>query len=204
MLTLTDLLSASAEKHHHLCPRQVLGVRMGLLAGRRLGLSLPQSDKRLVTLVETDGCVVSGLSVATGCWVGRRTLRVIDFGKVAATFIDTHTEQAVRIAPQATSRQSAKEYAPADVSRWESYLIGYQLVPDEKLFEVQVVRLRFSLAKLLSKEGYRVNCEACGEEIFNQREVQHEGSILCRACAGEAYYHLPEASVLPIDTGSWP
>ncbi len=64
---------------------------MGLLAGRWLGLDVPRDDKRLLTFVETDGCAADGVSSATGCRVGGRTLRVIDFGKVAATFVDTLT-----------------------------------------------------------------------------------------------------------------
>jgi formylmethanofuran dehydrogenase subunit E len=99
MKTLDQLLAESAALHHHLCPRQVLGVQMGRLVAHLLDLDLPQSDKRLLTIVETDGCFTSGLSVATNCWVGRRTMRVEDYGKVAATFVDTATGQAIRIAP---------------------------------------------------------------------------------------------------------
>lgn len=41
-----------------LCPRQVMGARIGLQGGRLLGLALPQvsGQKRLLTFVETDGC----------------------------------------------------------------------------------------------------------------------------------------------------
>ena len=99
MKTLDELLVESSARHRHLCPRQVLGVQMGRLAADLLGLDLPQDDKRLLTIVETDGCFTTGLSVATNCWVGRRTMRVEDYGKVAATFVDTQTEQAIRIAP---------------------------------------------------------------------------------------------------------
>src|SRR5512142_1649492 len=97
---LASLLEESASLHHHLCPRQVLGVRMGMLAGEILGLDLPQKDKRLLAIAETDGCAVDGISVSTGCWVGRRTLRIEDYGKVAATCVDTATGRAVRIWPQ--------------------------------------------------------------------------------------------------------
>ncbi|MBI3177949.1 MAG: formylmethanofuran dehydrogenase, partial [Chloroflexi bacterium] len=76
MKALTELLEVSAALHRHLCPRQVLGVRMGMLAGEVLGLDLPQGDKRLFTIVETDGCASDGIATATNCWVGRRTLRV--------------------------------------------------------------------------------------------------------------------------------
>jgi formylmethanofuran dehydrogenase subunit E len=54
--TLHELLLASSQLHQHLCPKQVLGVRMGLLAGKILNLEVPQNDKRLLTIMETDGC----------------------------------------------------------------------------------------------------------------------------------------------------
>ena len=44
----------------------------------------------------TDGCLIDGIAVATGCWVGNRTLRVVDYGKSAATFVDTATQRAPR------------------------------------------------------------------------------------------------------------
>lgn len=188
MPTLEELLTTSAALHHHLCPRQVLGVRMGLAAGSWLELTLPQTDKRLLTVVETDGCVIDGLAMATGCRVGRRTMRVLDFGKVAATFVDTATGRAVRIAPHPRAREQAKIYAPEARSRWEAYLLGYQRMPAEALLHFQPVALTISLEKLLSKEGYRVQCERCGEEVFNEREVIQNGQILCQACAGESYY----------------
>ena len=112
MEALDEFLNASAALHDHLCPRQVLGVRMGLLAGQILDLDLPQRDKRLLTIVETDGCAVDGIAVATNCWVGRRTLRVEDYGKVAATFVDTQTGRAVRILPRREARHSAQLFAP--------------------------------------------------------------------------------------------
>ncbi len=43
---LDVFLQASAEHHGHLCPRQVLGVRMGILAGSLLGMALPQQGNR--------------------------------------------------------------------------------------------------------------------------------------------------------------
>ncbi|HET7378167.1 MAG TPA: hypothetical protein VFK30_15750, partial [Anaerolineae bacterium] len=44
--SLSELLHESAMRHKHLCPRQVLGARMGLLAAHELQIDLPCSDKR--------------------------------------------------------------------------------------------------------------------------------------------------------------
>jgi formylmethanofuran dehydrogenase subunit E len=192
MDTLGQLLDRSAAHHHHLCPRQVLGVRIGMRASVELDLDLPQKDQRLFAFVECDGCGMGGIAVATGCWVDRRTLRVLDYGKLAATFVDTYTGQAVRIHPHPESRLRAVQYAPEAPDRWHCQRRAYQIVPDEELLIVQPVHLTVSLDKIISKPGMRVVCDRCGEEISNEREVQRKGLSLCRACAGDGYYIVPE------------
>ncbi|HEX8967157.1 MAG TPA: FmdE family protein, partial [Chloroflexota bacterium] len=116
-----------AQLHPRVCPRQVLGARIGQRAGDLLGLALPRSDKRLVAIVEMDGCFADGVSVATGCWLGRRTLRMVDYGKVAATFIDRRTGRGVRIWPHPQARMLAERYAPDAPDRWHAQLQGYCL-----------------------------------------------------------------------------
>jgi formylmethanofuran dehydrogenase subunit E len=187
---MDELLERSAEMHHHLCPRQVLGVRMGMLAGRWLDLDLPQADKRLFVFMETDGCTSDGVSVATGAWVGRRTMRMVDFGKVAATFVDTESGEAVRIHPHPGSRQRAITAAPEASDRWHAQLVGYQRLQDHELLIAEPVELTVDLAELISHDGARAVCTRCGEEISNQRELVRGGGVLCRACSGEAYCAL--------------
>lgn len=187
---MNALLAQSAAMHAHLCPRQVIGVRMGLWAAELLALELPQTDKRLHVFAETDGCFVDGLSVASGCWVGRRTLHVQDFGKTAAVFVDSQTGQAVRIRPRLTVREDCQPYAPDAPTRWHGYLLAYQVMPVEELLEAEPVALTVSLEAIISTAGARAVCERCQEEIINEREVVLDGAVLCRACAGETYYRL--------------
>lgn len=190
MSLIEILLRRSAALHHHLCPRQVLGVRIGLYGTHVLALETPRHNKRLLVLMETDGCAADGVAVATGCWVGRRTLRVIDFGKVAATFVDTDTRRAVRVVPRASIRERAWAYAPAAETKWQAQLLGYQCMPETELLLAQEVELSFSLEELLSRPGCRTICQGCGEEMINEREVFRDGQTLCRACAGQSYYRL--------------
>ncbi len=185
------LLADSAERHDHLCPRQVLGVRLGLFGLRQMGLieagcedRFQNGDKRLLTIVETDGCGADGIAVATDCAVGRRTLRVMDFGKVAATFVDTRSGRAVRVSPLSSSREAAVCHQPQAESRWHAYLEAYQYLPDEELFQSRTVTLITPVGKIVSHPERRAVCEACGEEIMNEREVEEDGRILCRPCAG--------------------
>lgn len=193
MQSLELILHESAKRHKHLCPRQVLGARMALLAGEILQLDLPRTDKRLLVIAETDGCTVDGIIAATGCRVGSRTLRILDFGKVAATFTDTYTETSLRIAPSPQSRSLALHYAPSARNDWEGMLLGYQIMPTTELFVVQPVQLALPLSQIISKPGKRAICEVCGEEIINGREVLQNDVILCRPCGGESYYHYSEA-----------
>jgi formylmethanofuran dehydrogenase subunit E len=161
---------------------------MGILAGKLLGLELPQERKRLFVFMETDGCAADGVSVSTGCWVGRRTMRIIDFGKVAATFVDTDTDVAYRIHPHLQSRLRASDFTPNPKSRWHAQREAYQHMSDEELLIAKSVELRMDIKAIIGRPGSRVNCEICGEEVINQREWFHEGTVLCRGCAGENYY----------------
>ena len=199
MEPLETLLQRTAELHHHLCPRQVIGVRMGMLAEKLLGVELPQAGKRVYAIVETDGCFCDGVSVATNCWVGRRTMRVEDYGKVGVTFVDTGTDDdtvveekstAWRIAPHPDSRANGLRYAAEAENNWKAMLLGYQRVPDEELLVWNPVKLAVSIADIVSRPGLHVLCDNCGEEIMNQREVRSGALTLCRSCANQAYYSV--------------
>ena len=199
--TLDELLAQSSAMHRHLCPRQVLGVRMGIFAAWLLDVPAPQEDKRILAIVETDGCFSDGLSVALNCWVGRRTLRVQDYGKVAATVIDSQTERAIRLAIHPDARTAARDYAENACNKWEAMLLGYQAMPVEELLTWQEVHLTVPVSVLISRAGMRVTCEACGEEILNERQVNLAGRTLCRSCAGDAYYTTAQYQPVALSNG---
>jgi formylmethanofuran dehydrogenase subunit E len=186
---LVPLLERVSSLHTHLCPRQVLGVRIGLLGAACLGVSVPQSDKRLLAFVETDGCFADGVSVATGCWLGHRTLSLIDCGKAAATLVDTESGRAVRVRPQPHARDQALMYAPDAPDKWTAQLKAYQLMADRDLLEARPVTLTLDIEAMVSRPGLRVPCAECGEEIMNEREVLRGGVAFCKVCAGVATYY---------------
>jgi len=194
-MTLEKILRESADRHKHLCPRQVLGARMSFFASELLHLDLPREDKRLLVTSETDGCAVDGIIAATHSRAGSRTLRILDFGKVAATFTDTHTETSLRIVPLREARSLAYEYAPQARNHWEAMLNGYQVMPLKNLFGVQSVQLNLPLSEIISRPGKKAVCELCGEEVINGREVILNDAVFCRACSGETYYHFANATL---------
>jgi formylmethanofuran dehydrogenase subunit E len=179
----------SAREHERLCPRQVLGVRMGYAAVDALHLGDGAgAGKRLLIVTETDGCFVDGISAATGCTIGHRTLRLVDYGRVALTAIDTLRGTAIRVAPRRGAREAAWCYASEAPHRYGAQLAGYQSMPIDELLTVQPVTLSLDLEALLGNGAARVDCAGCGEEILNGRGELTESGTLCPGCRTEAYY----------------
>jgi formylmethanofuran dehydrogenase subunit E len=187
---LANLLEKSASRHSRLCPRQVLGIRMGLAGLAALGLEAPVTQKVALVIVETDGCFADGVEVSTGTSFGHRTLRIVDLGKVAATFTDLKTGRSIRLAPAPGVRERAQIYAPEEGQAYVAQLKGYQVMPEPELFTFREVRLQPPLETIVGYADYRVQCCLCGEEIINQREVVVNGQTYCQSCLGDSYYSL--------------
>jgi formylmethanofuran dehydrogenase subunit E len=196
MPDLSALLTLSSTRHSHLCPRQVLGVRMALAGAAALDLDLPRQDKRMLVIAETDGCFVDGLEVTAGISAGHRTLRIEDYGKVAATFIDTQTRKTLRLAPKLGVRELARSFAPDEPRHYFAQLKGYQVMPDDALFSITSVTLTVPIEQIVSRPDVRVNCCACGEEIINEREIAYQGKAFCRSCLGRGYYQMESVETL--------
>jgi formylmethanofuran dehydrogenase subunit E len=161
---------------------------MGIYAAELLEVDLRSGDRPLYAVVETDGCFSDGVSVATGCWLGRRNLRLVDHGKVAITAINLVTQRAVRVRPHSLARIRAATYAPNAPSRWHSQLIGYQRMPITELVSAESVQIPVPVAALVGQESQRIDCAGCGEEVLNSRHVTVGRRRLCRRCAGDPDY----------------
>ena len=192
MNNIQPFIQKLSQLHQPLCPRQVLGVRMALAGVKALGLDLPRTDKNMLVISETDGCFVDGLIVAAGISPGHRTLRIVDYGKVAATFIDVIKREAVRLAPNLDVRLRALEYVPDEPRHYYAQLRGYQIMPDEVLFSFTPVTLSPSIEQIISRPGLHVNCSVCGEEIMNEREIAVLETIYCRSCFWQSYYRAKD------------
>ena len=163
---------------------------MGLAGCEALGLGGPREDKRLLVITETDGCFVDGLSAATGCTIGHRTLRVEDYGKAAAVFVDTIAGSALRLAPVLDLRERAYVYATGESRRYFAQLNGYQVMPATEMFSFLPVSLKSSIDEIVSRPRVRTNCAHCGEEIINERQIYRDNQCYCRACALGAFYEV--------------
>lgn len=188
MKTLDEYLELAATAHGHLCAGQVLGVRMALLGLRELGITDPVAErKRLVTYVEIDRCATDAIALVANCRLGKRALKFLDWGKMAATFVDLPSGRAIRIAAKDSSKDRARELY-ADLPKGVGQMRAYRELPDAELFDRQWVRVEVRPEDLPGYKGPRVACAQCGEGIQFRREVVVEGRTLCRACAGDGYY----------------
>jgi formylmethanofuran dehydrogenase subunit E len=176
--------------HGHICAGQILGLRMAIYGMKLLGLDDPagKDRKRLVTFVEIDRCVTDAITVVTGCRLGKRALKFRDFGKVAATFCDLHENRAVRVVAKESSKERARQMHPEIEGRNAQQIVAYREMDEGELFESQWVRVSIAPEDLPGYKAPRAVCAVCGEGVNFRREVTREGQVLCRSCAGDAYF----------------
>jgi len=205
---LNELLHEAELAHGHLCAGQILGVRMAMLAMNRLGIREPRKRtlangelnpdrKRPVVFVEIDRCATDAIGVVTGARVGKRALKLRDWGKMAATFIDFDAKLApdvykgIRIVALEGSKQRAKELYP-ELDKNEAQMRAYRELPDNELFSEQWVRVPLSPSEFPGYKGERLACARCGEGINFDRFVERDGQRLCLACANpSSLYYQP-------------
>jgi formylmethanofuran dehydrogenase subunit E len=185
-----SLLEEAARVHGHLCPGQVLGVRMSMAGLKGIGIGDPRGRDRksLIVFVEMDRCATDAIQSVTGCSLGRRTMKFRDYGKMAATFVNLKTARAVRVMAKEESRRKAKEYFPDIDDKYMAQLEAYRVMSDGELFEVMEVDVRIEQGDMPGRPLKRVRCEGCGEYVQDLREIRKGGRVLCRPCAGTAYY----------------
>ena len=183
MRSLEELLEESSASHGHRCAGQVLGVRLAMAGCREVGIDEPKGCKKLVVLVEIDRCATDAIQAVTGCSLGKRTLKFLDYGKMAATFVNTETQRAVRVLAKDDSREFAPLYAPDAATPGEVQKQAYAVMPEELLFSIQPAAINIAEENMPGFRGVRVICEECGEGINLLREVRADGRILCIPCA---------------------
>jgi formylmethanofuran dehydrogenase subunit E len=192
------LLEESAKVHGHLCPGQVVGVRMAMLGCRLIGLDNPKSReqiKQLLVYVEMDRCTADAVAYVTGVKLGRRSLKFMDYGIMAATFINLTTDKSYRIISTEESRDLSDIYAPEADGKSQRQLLAYKRMPDSVLFKVQKVQVNISKFDLPGPTKQKIECSQCGQIIRDGREININGQIFCKPCKGTCYFsHAREIS----------
>lgn len=189
------LLEESVKLHGHLCPGQVLGVRLAMLGLKLIGIEDPKGKDRkaFMVFVEIDRCATDAIQSVTGCSLGKRSLRWKDYGVMAATFVHLKKGVSYRVVAREEARELSKNYFPENEDKYKRQLEAYKVMPDEELFEVQEVEVEIPECDLPGRPLRRVQCESCGEYVQDCREVEKDGKILCRACAYGGYYRRKDS-----------
>lgn len=190
MESLDQLLEECARIHGHMCAGQLLGARMAKLGCSLLGFNDPRGAdrKRLIVWVEIDRCMADAVSAVTGARLGKRSLKYFDYGKVAATFLNTETAEAVRIVALEESRELADKRFPNIEKKSERQFRAYREAADHELFRVERVTVAYSEMDAPGRPRSRVICTRCGEGINDGREVTEADGLVCRPCAAGGYY----------------
>lgn len=190
MESFEDLLEVSTRIHGHICAGQVIGVRMAMEGLGRVGIDDPKGKDRKKTyvLVEIDRCATDAIQSVTGCSLGKRSMRWIDHGVMAATFVNLDTGKAVRVTAREESRELSKKYAPQTVDKYQRQLDAYRVMPLDELFSFQDVEVTLKECEMPGRPMRRVECEECGDWVQDCREIIQDGKTLCRGCAGTRYY----------------
>ncbi len=189
------LLQESVKVHGHLCAGQVLGVRMSMLGLREIGISDPKGADRksLIVFVEMDRCATDAVQSVTGCSLGKRSMKFLDYGKMAATYLNLKTGKAVRVFAREDSREKAKELFPEIGNKYTGQLEAYKIMADAELFDVMEVSVKLPPEDMPGRPLRRVQCDFCGEHVQDMREVYQNGKVLCAPCAQGGYYEVKDS-----------
>lgn len=191
MESLQELLKECERLHGHMCAGQLLGARMAILGCRLIGIEEPRGAdrKKIIVWVEIDRCMADAVGAVTGVRLGKRSLKYVDYGKVAATFLNTVTGKAFRIVALESSRALADTRYPELQEKSRRQFKAYTHANDDELFKVERVKVDLRDVDLPGRPRSRVTCSACGEGVNDGREVTApNGEIVCRSCLGGAYY----------------
>lgn len=190
--TFDELLEMSTRIHGHICAGQVIGVRMSMVGLREIEISDPKGKDRksLYVIVEIDRCATDAIQSVTGCCLGKRSLKWLDYGIMAATFVNLITNKAIRITALEEARELAKQYAPKIDDKYKQQLEAYRVMPEEDLFKIEEVKISIPESDMPGRPMKRVLCEGCGDWVQDSREVTLEGKTLCKSCAYGRYYEV--------------
>jgi formylmethanofuran dehydrogenase subunit E len=197
MKSIDDLLEQHELTHGSSCPGTLLALRLAVLGCALVGIEDPRGVDRnkLVVWIEIDRWLADAVEAVTGGRLGKRTLKFLDYGKLAATFLNVETGKAVRIVALESSRRLADLRHPEIEDKFERQMRTYREAAEEELFEVTEVEVQVRSKDLPGHPRSRVICHRCGEGVNDGREISLPDRItLCRPCVYGTYYQPQQKS----------
>ena len=173
---LKSLLQRCVDYHGHSCRGQIFGVR---IARKGMELAAAASTRDMIVVVENDRCIADAIQVVTGTRIGRRTMKLVPYGRMAATFMNLAMSRAWRVNLNLGDR-------PCDDPDLNDAAL--LMMPDEDLLRWREVRVDFPPHELPGKPQRVVRCTRCGEKVFDFRDLPDPAGPTCVACAQGGYY----------------
>ena len=159
------------EFHGHECPGLAIGFRATEIAMEKMGKKFSaDSDEKIVCITENDACGVDAVQVLSGCTLGKGNLIYKPCGKMAFSFFDRSSDDAIRIV--------LKPNATKDMDRDQSkmhILTG----PEDDLFWIK--KPNYTMPESARLFG-SVVCEVCGESVPEHKIRMQEGKQVCLDC----------------------
>ncbi len=181
-----DNLNRAVSFHGHLCLGQVLGVH---LAERGIEIIRTTDPNEIIVYVENDRCIADAIQIITGTRLGRRSMKLVNYGKMAATFINTRTGDAYRVWVSGKVNEMIGEINIDLHEREKQYTTILEADSDD-IVSVQRVSVNIPPWEMPGKPQRTVICLRCKEKVMDGKDVLNDEGSLCLACAGEPYYQL--------------
>jgi formylmethanofuran dehydrogenase subunit E len=175
---LETLLDKCVAFHGHICMGQVLGVRVAV---KGMELAAPPTPRDLIVAVENERCLADAVLTVTGTRIGRRTLKLYKYGKMAATFLNCSTGKAYRVNVNYRGPQPGND---------QQAMRAILSLPDEEV--VAWDEVEFSLPEF-EQPGHPkrvVECSVCGEKIFDGKDLEGRNGPTCIPCMQGGYYSV--------------
>ncbi|KZX15622.1 FmdE, molybdenum formylmethanofuran dehydrogenase operon [Methanobrevibacter cuticularis] len=185
---MADLYKEQLEKagkfHGDICGGIISGTKLAMYGLEQLGMDVNKKNKNLMVFLEIDRCMSDAVQAVTGCSLGRRSLKLNNYGKFAATFYDISTGKAIRI-----SDKEDDNFNPIEETT-EEKIERYANTLGKDLFKIQEVEVDIDENELPGKPRDKAICSVCNERIMDGKQEIIEGKILCKSCLDKPYYKI--------------
>lgn len=193
------MLEKAIAFHGEFCVGLALGTRIAVAGLQSLHVDEPSKMRDLIVYVEIDRCLADAIQAVAKCTLGKRRLKYVDYGKFAATFVNTLTKKAVRVSVKEEAREQAMRSAEklgliedrkTLTQKEERDLLkdAYMKMPVEDLLNIEDVAVEIPELDLPGFPRQKALCSLCGERVLDGRERTLDGRKVCRSCVEGAYY----------------
>jgi formylmethanofuran dehydrogenase subunit E len=171
-------LKKAGDFHGHICAGMLIGVRLARAGLEYLGIDDPADNRDFIVYCEIERCLTDAVQSVAGVSPGKRRLKIRDYGKMAASFVDMRTGKGIRLAC----------FGDVNAPDGADLVEFFSRFADRDLFKAEPIEVVIPSEDLPGRPVRSVVCSACGEKVMDARDISVGGRLVCRPCAEGAYY----------------